>query len=314
RPYSRVERIETDARGRASGVVYVDRRTGLRAIQEAGVVIVAANGVGTPRLLLLSESNRFPHGLANSSGQVGRNLMHHGLAMVEVWTRQRTDPHTGHISATFISEEFAETDPARGFVNGFTMHIVRMNGAGFQANGSHSGNVMPWGENHHQWFREHFGYGFGILLVGDDLPIAENRVTLSQTMTDGDGIPAPKITYKLDPNDRRMMEFSIARARELATAVDAFDVKVNDFTQPGGGYAPPAWHLLGTCRLGSDPADSVVNQWGQSWDVPNLFIMDGSVLPTGAAVNPTSTIGAVTLRAAAHLRDHFAGGDGVIGS
>nr|MBA2598565.1 GMC family oxidoreductase [Chloroflexia bacterium] len=88
RPYSRVERIETDARGRASGVVYVDRRTGLRTVQEADVVILAANGVGTPRLLLLSESNQFPHGLANSSGQVGRNLMHHGLAMVEVWTRQ----------------------------------------------------------------------------------------------------------------------------------------------------------------------------------------------------------------------------------
>ena len=113
-------------------------------MQEADVVIVAANGVGTPRLLLLSESNRFPRGLANSSDQVGRNLMHHGLAFVEAWTRERTDPHQGNISATFISEEFAESDPARGFVNGFTMHIVRLNGAGFQANGSHSGNVAPW--------------------------------------------------------------------------------------------------------------------------------------------------------------------------
>jgi choline dehydrogenase-like flavoprotein len=81
---------------------------------------------------------------------------------------------------------------------------------------------------------------------------------------------------------------------------------VNRWTIPGRGYAPPAWHLLGTCRMGSDPADSVTNQWGQTWDVPNLYLMDGSLLPTGGAVNPTSTIGAVVLRAASHLRDRFA--------
>jgi choline dehydrogenase-like flavoprotein len=166
--------------------------------------------------------------------------------------------------------------------------------------------VAPWGAAHHTWFRDHFGHGFCILLVGDDLPIATNRVTLSEKVTDADGIPAPKITYALDPNDRRMMDFAISRAKDLAAAVDAVDLKVNDFTGPDGRYTPPAWHLLGTCRMGTDPADSVVNQWQQSWDVPNLFIMDGSVLPTGAAVNPTSTIGALTLRAATHLRDHVA--------
>ncbi len=306
RPYSRVERIETGPDGRATGVVYVDRQTGLRYQQDADVVVVAANGVGTPRLLFLSESARFPNGLANSSDQVGRNLMHHGLAIIEIWTRERTDAHQGIISAVFISEEFAETDPARGFINGLTMHITRMNGAGYQSNGSHSGNVAPWGQAHHAWFREHFAHGFNVLIVGDDLPIADNRVTLSQTLRDDSGLPAPTITYKLDPNDRRMMDFGIERARDLARAVDAFDVKVNAFTDAEGNYRPPAWHLLGTCRLGHDPATSVLNQWQQSWDVPNLFIMDGSVLPTGAAVNPTSTIGALTLRAANHLRDHFA--------
>ena len=186
------------------------------------------------------------------------------------------------------------------------MHVVRLNGAGFQAHGSHSGNVAPWGEEHHRWFRDHFGYGFGVLLVGDDLPMADNRVTLSDSLTDADGLPAPRIAYKLHPNDERMMDFAVDRALEFAAAVDAVDVKVNHCTVPGRGYAPPAWHLLGTCRLGTDPADSVVNQWGQSWEVPNLYLMDGSVLPTGGAVNPTSTIGALALRHAAHLRDRFA--------
>jgi choline dehydrogenase-like flavoprotein len=145
-----------------------------------------------------------------------------------------------------------------------------------------------------------------MLLVGDDLPLPENRVTLSGTMKDSDGLPAPKISYKLHPNDQLMMDYAVERAKDLAAAVNAWDVKVNRYTHPERGYAPPAWHLLGTCRMGTDPAESVTNQWGQTWDVPNLYVMDGSLLPTGGAVNPTSTIGAVALRAANHLRDRFA--------
>lgn len=306
RTNARVARIETDASGRATGAVYIDRMTGTQHFQSADIVIVAANGVGTPRLLLNSASSRFPDGLANSSGEVGRNLMHHGLTSVEFWTDENLETHKGNTSAAIISEEFAETDPSRGFINGFTMHVVHMNGAPYQAHGSHSRNVAPWGSDHHRWFREHFNRGFAMLLCGDDLPLPENRVTLSENVVDSDGLPAPKIDYKLHPNDERMMDFAVARALDIATAIDAKDVKVNRFTVAGRGYAPPAWHLLGTCRLGDSSADSVVNQWGQSWDIPNLYIMDGSTLPTGGAVNPTSTIGAVALRAASHLRDRFA--------
>lgn len=306
RTNARVERIETDASGRATGAVYIDRMTKTRHFQAADVVIVAANGIGTPRLLLMSESAQHPHGLANSSDMVGRHLMHHGLAIVEAWVEERTDIHKGNTSAAIICEEFAETDVSRGFINGFTLHIVRLNGAGYQAIGSHSGNVAPWGDGHHEWFRRHFGHGFGILCVGDDLPLAENRVTLSDTVVDSDGLPAPKVSYHLHPNDQRMMDYAVDRAVDLAKACDAFDIAVNRWTVPGQGYSPPAWHLLGTCRMGANPETSVTNEWGQTWDVPNLYIMDGSLLPTGGAVNPTSTIGAVVLRAATHLRDRFA--------
>jgi 2-methyl-1,2-propanediol dehydrogenase len=306
RPNSRVERIETDDSGRATGAVYVDRLTQTRHFQPADIVVVAANGVGTPRLLLLSESARFPHGLANSNDIVGRHLMHHGLAIIEAWTEERLDSHKGNLSAVLISEEFAETDISRGFINGFTIHICRLNGAGYQALGSHSGNVMPWGKDHHAWFRSHFGHGFSILLVGDDLPLPDNRVTLSETLVDSSGLPAPKISYGLHRNDELMMDYAVERGVDLAKAVNAFDYKVNRWTIPGRGYTPPAWHLLGTCRMGTDLADSVTNQWGQTWEVPNLYIMDGSTLPTGGAVNPTSTIGAVALRAANHLKDRFA--------
>jgi len=301
---ARVERIETDATGRATGAVYVDRHTGTRHFQAADIVILAANGVGTPRLLLLSESAAHPNGLANRSDQVGRNLMHHTLSIAGIWVDEPLDTHKGIVSAAYIVEEFAETDVSRGFVNGVTLHIVRMNGAGFQALGAHSGNTIAWGRDHHRMFRERFDRGIGCLIVGDDLPRPDNRVTLSETVTDSSGLPAPRVTYSLCENDERQLRFGIARSRDLADAVDAVDYKINDFGLEAGNYAPGAWHLLGTARMGDNPDTSVVNRWQQAWDCANLFIVDGSVMCSGAAVNPTSTITALAYRAADHIRRH----------
>jgi choline dehydrogenase-like flavoprotein len=304
-PDARVETIETDEAGRATGAVYIDRNTGLRHRQKARMVILCGNGVGTPRLLLLSASARQPNGLANSSDQVGRNLMHHTAGMVEAWIDEDLESHKGVINGAHICEEFAETDPRRGFVNGFTMHIVRLNGASYQALGSHTAQRPPWGRAHHQWFREHFSRGFGILVLGDDLPQPTNRVTLSETVTDSSGLPTAKLHYRLHPNDDRLVRYGMERAVEIAEAADAFDIKVNDFREADGQYRPPTWHLLGTARMGDDPASSVTNLWHQSWDVPNLYIVDGSSMPTCAAVNPTSTISALALRAARNIAANF---------
>ncbi|MBN9022071.1 MAG: GMC family oxidoreductase [Rhizobiales bacterium] len=305
-PDARVEMIETDAAGRATGAVYVDRNTGLRHRQEADVVVVAGNGIGTPRLLLLSANARQPNGLANASDQVGRNLMHHTAAIIEGFVDEDLESHKGVINGTHICEEFAETDVTRGFVNGFTMHVVRHNGASYQALGGHTGRRPPWGAAHHDWFRRRFSRGFGVLVIGDDLPRAENRVTLSETVRDSSGLPAPHLAYGLHENDRRLVRYGIERAVELCKAADAFDIRVGDFVEADGRYRPPTWHQLGTARMGDDPASSVTTHWHQAWDVPNLYIVDGSSLPTGAAVNPTSTISALALRCARHLAADFA--------
>ena len=304
RTNARVERIELDDNGRAAGADYVDRMTKVRYCQTADLVVVACNGIGTPRLLLMSECGKFPRGLANSSDQVGRNLMHHTLAATEIWVDQPLDSHMG-VSGALISEEFAETDTQRGFVNGFNINILRPNAAAEQALGSFSSNVAPWGVEHHRWFRQHFSHNFGAFAIGDDLPHPDNRVTLSETLADSDGLPAAKITYEPHENDWRMMRYATERLRELATAVDAFDFKIEDYQVPGRGYQPPAWHLLGTCRMGADPETSVTNRWHQCWDVPNLYTVDGSSFPTGGPVNPTSTICALALRAAGYIRDNF---------
>lgn len=306
RPNCRVEEITVDARGRASGATYIDRETGTRYHQKADVVVVACNGIGTPRLLLNSSSGLFPHGLANSSGQVGQNLMHHALAVVELWVDEPLDSHMGVICAPSYSAEFAETDPARGCVNGLTLLINTTNGAGYQAMGSHSAHIAPWGAEHHRWFKDHFDHVITAIVQAEDLPSPNNRVTLDPSVTDSDNIPAPHVEYSLHPNDRKLVDFGIARALELGDAVNAFDKAVQAFKTPTRNYQPPAWHLMGTCRMGTDPETSVTNKWHQAWDVPNLYICDGSSLITGGPVNPTSTIGALAVRCGHHLRDNFA--------
>ena len=118
-------------------------------------------------------------------------------------------------------------------------------------------------------------------------------------------MPAPKLSYAPRENDLRMMRFVLDRLVEIAKAADAFDYRLQDYTVEDGVYQTPAWHLLGTCRMGAEPETSVINKWHQAWDVPNLYIIDGSVFTTGGVVNPTPTVSALALRAAEHLRDNF---------
>lgn len=303
RPGARVDRIETGPDGRATGAVYIDRATGTRVQQDAHVVILAANGVGSPRLLLMSDSARHPRGLANANDVVGRYLMHHTLVAAEIWVDQPINSHIGN-SGAIISSEFAETDVSRGFVNGFNFNVARTGPAGTAAIGAFGQHPAPWGTEHHAWFARHFGHSFGAYAIGDDLPQTSNRITLSQTEMDSDGLPAAKLHYVPHENDRRMMRFGIERLRELARSVDAFDTVVTDYYEDGV-YRTPAWHMLGTCRMGIEPENSVVNKWHQSWEVPNLYVVDGSSFATGGVVNPTSTVTALALRCARHIAAGF---------
>ncbi len=298
RTQARVLRLEKGKDGRVRGAEYIDRHTGLHHFQAADVVVLACNGVGTPRLLQLSDN------LANASDQVGRNLMHHTLVASEIWVDEPLHSHMGFIGA-LISMEFAETDTRRGFVNGFNFNCATAGHAGGQSIGFITPASAPWGPDHHAWFRSHFSHGFAVFAIGDDLPQASNRVTLSAIEQDTDGLPAPKISYTPHENDRRMMRFALARLEEIAKAAGAFDYYLHDYMSQDGVYQTPAWHLLGTCRMGAAAESSVINRWHQAWDVPNLYIVDGSALATGGVVNPTNTICALALRAAEHLRDHF---------
>jgi choline dehydrogenase-like flavoprotein len=288
--WARVREIIVDCQGRARSVLYYDRAGKLHE-QAARVVVVCCNGVGTPRLLLKSKSRYFPNGIANSSGVVGKYFMFHPWRYVDGVFEERLDGHIGPFGAPLACHEFYETDLKRGFVRGYTFEIARTYGPLSHAWAGLSSPAIPWGADHHRAFRKRFPHIIPIGIIGEDLPEDRNRVELDPELKDSSGMPAARVTYTHSQNNLKMLDHGAARAREVLEAAGALEVVDSGTTQT-------AYHLLGTARMGSDPRNSVVNAWNQAHDVPNLFVVDGSSFTTGAAVNPTSTIGALALRCA----------------
>jgi choline dehydrogenase-like flavoprotein len=248
--------------------------------------------------MLNSRSRHFPDGLANRNGLVGKNLMFHPFAAVGGIFEEPLDSCIGPIGSILFSHEFYETDLNRGFVRGYGLQAVRQSGPVNTALGGFVGARVPWGSGHHQEIADRLGHIVNLGIIGEDLPEEHNQVTLDPKLTDSHGIPAPKVRYRLSENSERMIDHGVARAREVLEAAGAKRVLVSRVLRPSG------WHLLGTARMGDDPRTSVVNRWGAAHDVRNLFVVDGSIFTTSAAVNPTSTIQALALRTADYLDAH----------
>jgi choline dehydrogenase-like flavoprotein len=290
---ARVTRIETDARGLATGAVWIDD-DGREHFQAASVVVMAANAIGTARLLLLSSSDVHPDGLANSSGLVGARLMMHPFASVSGLFDDDLESWQGQFGCSIESFEFYETDERRGFLRGAKWGLAPTGGPINAALPSRAGE-QAWGPDHHLQMRARFGRGASWGLFGEDLPDPSNRVQLSSALTDSSGIPAPELHYKVSPNSRRLLDFHIDKASESLLAAGAHTIEVDRLMRYSG------WHLLGTARMGDDPSTSVLDRWNRSHDVANLYVVDGSCFVTSGGVNPTSSICALALRAADHM-------------
>jgi choline dehydrogenase-like flavoprotein len=295
----RVSEITVGPDGLATGVVYIDP-DGNEIAQGASLVVVACNGIGTPRLLLNSTSAQFPNGLANSSGLVGKNLMFHPYVGVEGVFEEELDgnrgPHKG-----ILCHEFYETDPSRDFVRGFGFEMHRGHGPVSSAVLSMLSGRTPWGEGHHRAYREVVDRVVGVVGVCEDLPELHNEVVLDSELTDSDGVPAAKVNYTVGENSKKMMQFVLERGREVMRAAGAKEI-----FREIAPVRPAGWHNLGTTRMGTDPSSSVVNEWGRCHDVKNLFIIDGSLFVTSGAVNPTPTIQALALYVAEAIKDKLA--------
>jgi choline dehydrogenase-like flavoprotein len=294
RTNARVHTLLVDG-SRARGAVYEDLQSGARYEIRADIVIVCANGIGTPRLLLMSDGGS-GNGVANSSGLVGKNLMFHPMAFVEGIFDDPMDSYKGARGSPLFVGEFHETDVSRGSVNGYTMIMVRAPGAGYASMGYSTFKPVDWGANHHKHFAEMFNHQAWFLNLAEDLPLERNCVTLDPAMKDSSGLPAPKVAYRMHDQDRRLTQHSIGKAEEVMRTAGARLVNNSGVLEQPCGF-----HLMGTARMGTNATNSVVNKWHRTWDVDNLFICDGSSMVTSFPVTPTATIGAMAVRLADHI-------------
>ena len=292
RTSARVRQITVDEQGLATGAIWLNE-DGSEEFQSADRVLCAANGIGTPRLLLASACDRFPNGLANSSDLVGRRLMLHPLSIVRGFFHEQLESWQGHFGSTVQCLEFGNDDARRGFRGGAKWSLHPM-GLGPLMEALNVIGTGGGGSDFHRRHAERLGRGLQWSILCEDLPENENRVVLSPTLTDSSGIPAPKILYKYNADSLKSLEWNTARAVEVLESAGAWKVEP---LMPVPGNA----HLMGTARMGHDPRHSVVDPWCMTHDIPNLGIIDGSVFVTSGAVNPTATICALALRAADHI-------------
>lgn len=294
RPNSQVLKIEHDAKGKVTGVVYADK-DGKQQRQKARAVCVAGNSIESPRLLLNSASSMFPDGLANSSGQVGRNYMRHMTGSVYGIFEKPVHMYRGTTMAGIISDE-AKHDPKRGFVGGYELETLSL-GLPFMAAFLDPG---AWGRSFTAAM-DRYDHMAGMWIVGEDMPQETNRITLHPTEKDKYGLAVPNVHFDDHPNDIAMRNHAYSQGSAVYDAVGA----VRTFPTP----PYPSTHNLGTNRMSEKPRDGVVNKWGQAHDVPNLFVSDGSQFTTGAAENPTLTIVSLAIRQADHIAERMKKGE-----
>ncbi len=296
RPLSTVYRIQTGKQGRVEEVLYVDA-DGQQQGQRARAVILAANGAETPRLLLMSDGPGSPDGLANGSGLVGKYLMGNGHSVIHGYFEHLLNDWKS-IQVTRIVHDFYATDPKRGFYGGGGMDgrpLVNSMPALHAL--TEAGNApLRWGADFKRDVRSGFSRHMGILSSTTSLPVERNNVTLDPTGKDAIGRPLVRMTYRDHDDDLAMMQFLQDRGNEILEAAGAQRIW-REPVEPQRFFA----HLLGTCRMGEDPATSVVDPYHRSHEVENLFICDGSSMVSSGRGQPTLTIQALAFRAAEHI-------------
>jgi choline dehydrogenase-like flavoprotein len=306
-----VQRLETDGDGRVSAAVYVTP-DGEEHRQEAREFVLAAGGIEIPRLLLLSANEDHPDGLANSSGAVGRYFMDHLFAGAGGTLDERTrQNHVGFITSeshqfyddpgsavehvgtgeTFVAESEESYSPIKlEFLNYAGPSPVEI---------ALSGD--DWGDSMLDELQEAYGNSIAMGGLVGQPPRWENRVTLDTTVTDDHGNPVPDIQWSWGDRVRR----STSRANAIQHAVLSqlgVDIAWTANAESGSG---PAYHHMGTTRMGTDPQESVVNRQLRSHDLSNLSIASSSVFVTAGSMNPTLTIAALALKCADHVDERL---------
>jgi choline dehydrogenase-like flavoprotein len=291
RPNSYAHKIATDKTGRATGVVYFDDKKNER-LQRAKAVVVCANGAETPRLLLLSATNQFPNGLANSSGLVGKYLMPNSAAIAYGVFDEPLNDYKG-FAVSRMFHDFYELDQKLGIYGGGGLDArFGLTPIGF-ATGALPPGTPLWGTDFKKALHENYTRTMQIFCHGSSLPVESNSFSLDPEVQDAWGLPALRMTYQDSANDLKLVNWMKDRAMEILDVAGA----KSKWHQPIASQQF-AVHLLGTCRMGNDPQSSVIDPDHRTHDVANLFLCDGSSLVTSGRGQPTMTIQALAYRAA----------------
>ncbi len=279
-------RINHSSDGRATSVSYFDPE-GREKEQRARVIIVSGYAIESPRLLLNSASSLFPDGLANSSGWVGKNFMvHTGGNVYGRFDRPLDSFITPPVG--ICNQDRYKTQRGKGFVRGYTLEAYMLFPLEF-TQALIRDNPEIWGKRLIEILDQYTSFAL-LGIVGEVLPSDENRVTIADEK-DQREIPVAKISFTKGENDKRLEDDALKLCEDILKAGGAQETYYTDGTI----------HLLGTCRMGDDPATSVVDKWCRTHDIPNLFVCDGSVFVTSGAVNPSLTIQAIATRTAQHI-------------
>ena len=291
-----VYRVNSDNSGRVTGVSFYGPDGSDNTVQ-ADLVILAPFTYDNTRLLLLSKSANFPNGLANSSGHVGKHFMTHLRARVQIaFDDRHVNVFMGpsaqkHSIDNFNADNFDHS--SLGFIRGAQISVspVALEGGPIgEATMNPPPGVPRWGAAWRDFFAKYYTRHAAIAAQIEDLPYPRQTIDLDPNVRDHWGLPAPRVTYdSRRPNELARTEFMASKLEEIGHAAGANLV----WRAPDTGGAPGGHHIGGT-RMGSNPKDSVVNRYSQSWDSPNLFIMGSSTFPTmGSGFNPTLTIQAL---------------------
>ena len=294
-------RINSDNSGRVTSVSYYGPDSSDNRI-EAEIVILASFIYDNTRLLLLSKTAKFPNGVANSSGHVGKHLMAHiGARTFATFDDRFVNIYMGpnaqkHSVDDFNADNFDHNGLA--FIRGAQISVTSPDLEAGPIGAAMSMNPPPgiprWGAPYRDFLAKYFARHAAIVAQTENLPYADQTIDLDPNVRDQWGLPAPRLTYDWRrPNERARVEFVQGKAQALGRAMGATNV----WRAPLGAGSPGAHHEGGT-RMGNDPKSSVVNRYGQSWDVPNLFIIGSSTFPSMSGFNPTLTIQALAYMSA----------------
>jgi choline dehydrogenase-like flavoprotein len=299
RPNSFVYKLNTNANGTAvESVEYIDGN-GRKVTQPGGAFILAGNPIESARLCLLSPSAAYPNGLGNSSGLVGKNIMFHTVYSVFGVYPQRVHNYRGRVG-TLGMDDFNRA-PAPGDPNPlFGGGVIEF---GAQLHPIGEAFFVPFmGEIHKKYmryspFRDHMA---DITFIAEDPPMPTNMVDLDPTVKDVYGFPVSRITYSPHPNDKKVADTYIPKLKEIHREAGAYFILAVPLAITNGGV-PDTKHILGTLRMGNDPATSVTDAFGRFHELDNLYNSDGGVYVTSTGYNPTITIQALAWRQAANI-------------